>query len=311
MNDTLTKYEQSQMTTESVHTEMVQNKNETISSVLAAQAKAEVEARFIVAMNNPRNPDVVRLKMLKEVERPGFADVAWYDLEKQYKGSGFSIRFAEAAMRSMQNIDPRSTIIFDDDEKMIIKVEVVDLESNVSISNMILIRKEIERQKLKHGEEALSQRLNSYGKPVYRRRATSEEMLPLVNSAVSKAFRTAILRLLPGDVQDECKRRILEIRENNDAKDPDAVRRQVCDAFSQIGIGPEVLAEYLGHAIASASPSEMEALREIYRNVKAGELNFYEELESVVSDREEKKSRKSTIEKVTEKVKGNENDRKK
>lgn len=306
MNDTLARYNESQISpVETVHTgmEMVQA-NETISSVLAAQAKAEVEARLIVAMNNPRNHEVVRSKMLKEVERPGFADVAWYDLEKQYKGSGFSVRFAEAAMRNMRNLDPRSTIVWDDDEKMIVKVEVVDLESNIGISNMILIRKEVERKKLNPGEIAISQRKNSYGQITYLRRATSDEMLPRINSQISKAFRNAIMRLLPGDIQDECKRRILEIREKNDAKDPDAVKRQVCDAFAGIGVGADLLESYLGHKLDSSSPVELEELRTMYRNIKAGEVKFHEELELREIDREEKRNKKSKLEQVAEKVKG-------
>lgn len=307
MNDnhnTLAMYNESQIETVGKKTELAK-KEETISSVLAAQAKAEVEARLIVAMKNPRNHAVVRDKMKKECERPGFADIAWYDLERQYKGSGFSVRFAEAAMRNMGNLDPRSTIVYDDDEKIILKVEVVDLETNINISNMILIRKEVERSFLKAGEVAISQRSNSNGKTTFLRRATSAEMMPLINSQVSKAYRTAILRLLPGDIQDDCKRRILQVRAKGDATDPDAVKRQVCDGFSSIGIGPDLLVKYLGHNIDSATPPELEELRLLFKNVRSGEVSFHEELELREIDREEKRNKKSKLEEIEEKVKTN------
>ena len=50
--------------------------NETASAVLAAQARAVIEARYLIAINRPRDLDVVREKLLKECRRPGFAEVA-------------------------------------------------------------------------------------------------------------------------------------------------------------------------------------------------------------------------------------------
>ena len=47
---------------------------ETMSSVLAAQAEAEVKARYIVAMQRPRNIERVRQMLKNECERAGFAD---------------------------------------------------------------------------------------------------------------------------------------------------------------------------------------------------------------------------------------------
>lgn len=304
MNDTLSKYNESQLATvENVHTEMAMvQKAETISSVLAAQAKAEVEARFIVAMNRPRDHELIRARLKKEIERPGFADAAWYSVPN--RGEGFSIKFAEAALRNLCNIDPRSRIIYDDEDKMIIVAEVIDLETNVCISNTIIVEKLVERQFLKKGEVAISQRLNSSGKTVFLRRATKDEILPMMNSQISKSYRNSILRLLPGDIQDDCKRRILEIRRNNDAKDPDALKRQVCDSFDSIGIGPDMLKRFLGHSIDSSSPAELEELRNLYRNVKAGEVNFHEELEFRETEREEKRTKKTKLEEVAEKVNG-------
>src|SRR5581483_11459353 len=43
---------------------------ETAAQVLAEQAKAAVQARYIMAMKNPRDWDVVRQRLLKECERP-------------------------------------------------------------------------------------------------------------------------------------------------------------------------------------------------------------------------------------------------
>ena len=51
---------------------------DTAATAVAAQAKALVEARYIMALRRPRDMDVVREKMLKECMRPSFAAVARY-----------------------------------------------------------------------------------------------------------------------------------------------------------------------------------------------------------------------------------------
>ena len=67
---------------------------ETAGTVLAAQAKAQIEARYIMAERHPRDLDIVRAKLIKECKRPGFAAVARY-LKPIGRGvEGPSIRFA-------------------------------------------------------------------------------------------------------------------------------------------------------------------------------------------------------------------------
>src|SRR5258708_6569465 len=77
---------------------------ETASTVLAAQAKAQIEARYVMAERHPRDLDVVRQRMLKECRRPVFAGVARYRKPIGKGVEGPSIRFAEAAIRLMGNI---------------------------------------------------------------------------------------------------------------------------------------------------------------------------------------------------------------
>ena len=105
---------------------------ETAASAMAAQAEALVKARMTVALARPRDIDGVRLKMLKECDRVGFADEAIY--LKPMGGDnkaleGLSIRFAEAAIQLMGNIDVLCPVVYDDDEKRIIQVTVLDLET--------------------------------------------------------------------------------------------------------------------------------------------------------------------------------------
>jgi hypothetical protein len=56
--------------------------HETAASAVATQARAMVEARFTIALARPRDVSQFRARLLKDCERPGFADVAIYQLPR-------------------------------------------------------------------------------------------------------------------------------------------------------------------------------------------------------------------------------------
>ena len=69
---------------------------EVSTTAAAAQAQALVQARFIMAIRNPRDLMQVRQRMLADAKRPGFAKVAIYSVPRGGKQiTGASIRFAE------------------------------------------------------------------------------------------------------------------------------------------------------------------------------------------------------------------------
>lgn len=201
----------------------------------------------------------------------------------------------------MGNVDLRSTVVYDDEDKRVVKIDVVDLESNSSTTDTKVIMKRIERTFLRKGEEAIRTRINSSGKTTYLRRATDDEIAPVQASIVSKAFRNGILRLVPGDIQDECKARILQLRQGATPADPTARKRRIIDTFDSIGISIGNLDDYLGHGIDSCSPSEFEELHSLYLNIKSGELKFHEVLEEVKAERDNTPKKKSKLEEMTEK----------
>ena len=256
---------------------------ETASTAVAAQAKAAIEARYVMALQRPRDWDAVRLRVLKDCSRPSFAETAWYRRPVGKKknertgkwedsfAEGFSIRFAEAAMRAMGNLYPEVMTIFDDQRKRIVRVVVTDLEDNLSYSVDVMVEKTVERSNVKEGQTVLSQRVNSYGKPVFLVEANEGELTVKLDALVSKAMRKCGLRLLPGDIQDEAKAKIFEVRNNEAARDPDAARRKLIEAFNWYGVTPDMLAVYVGHPVATLSPAEIVELQGVYLAVKEGE----------------------------------------
>lgn len=264
-----------QQTSEGFGTNTMVRANETATAAVAAQARAQIEARYIVAMRNPRDMDNVRARLLKECSRPGFADVARYSKPVgRDKIEGPSIRFAEAALRCMGNVVPESMVIWDDDEKRVIRVSVTDIESNLTYSTDVVVAKTVERQKLAEGQQAISSRHNSYGKLVYTVRANEDDLLNKQNAQVSKALRTQAIRLLPGDILAECMDRVMEVQKNRDAQDPDTARKKLLDAFQRINVMPSQLAEYLGHDTAQVVPAELAELRAIFSAISEGETTW-------------------------------------
>lgn len=267
---------------------------DTASTAVAAQAKALVEARYIMAIRRPRDMDVVRERMLKECCRPSFAAVARYvkpvGQDRAKWPSGPSIRFAEAAVRNMGNVTVETMTVYDDREKRIVRVMVTDLEANVPYSQDITIAKTIERRKKKDGDVVISTRTNTYGDTVYILEATDDDIINKQQALISKAIRTQGLRLIPGDIIDECMDQVLVTQRNTDAEDPDAAKRKLFDAFGALGVRAEQLKEYLGHDAATLAPKELADLRALYAAIRDGEATWREVMDAKTGAAEAKAS---------------------
>jgi hypothetical protein len=251
---------------------------ETSSSAVAAQARAAIESRYIMALQRPRDMDSVRVRLLKECRRPSFAEVARYRKPVGKGIEGLSIRFVEAAFRALGNILPESVVIYEDDSKRIARVQVTDLEINLTYTRDIVVDKTIERRSIKDGQTALGRRINSSGEPVYIVAATDDELANKQAALESKAIRALGLRLVPGDLQDECEAAIIATKAASVKADPDAERRKLVDGFAQLGIDPRHLVEYLGHALDITTPAELLELRDVWVALRDGEATWPETL---------------------------------
>jgi len=248
---------------------------ETASASAAALAKASVEARYIMAMRQPRDLNAVRLRILDSCRRSGFAETARYS--KPIAGSkivGPSIRFAEEVARCMGNIQVETAIVHEDARQRILRVTVTDLEANLTYPTDILVEKQVERSRVREGQSVIGQRMNSYGKPVFIVEATEDELLVKAAALTSKAVRTAVLRLLPGDILDDAMAQVEQTLKKQDEQDPAAARKKLCDAFYSVGVQPADLVEFLGHPLEQSTPAEMGELRLIFSALREGEITW-------------------------------------
>jgi hypothetical protein len=282
MNDTI--QNGAMIATSGFELQSIQTTGSTVESIMAAREKALVEARLIVAMKQPRNWDDIRIRLLRAIERPGFAGddekkinpgCAWYKLPfGDSPAQGFSIRMAEECLREMGHIDARAQIIWEDDKIQRVQVTVFDYQSNTSIPTEITIEKTKERKYLKNGEIALSTRITSTGEVNYILPADERDMLQKQNAAISKAIRNGVMRLVPGDIQAELSDRILQIRHGSAATDPDGARKKIIDSFASLNVTPSELEEYLGHEIGLSTPAEIVHLRDLFSGIKEGKTTW-------------------------------------
>ncbi len=255
--------------------------NETATASAAAQSKAMVEARYLVALHRPRNMDEVRTRILSACKRPAFAATARYS-KPIGKSSvvGPSIRFAEEAGRCLGNVLVETPTVYDDDKKRIVSVLVTDLESNLSYRADVTVVKTVERRQLKQNQVALGQRVNSYGDLVFLVEATEDDIATKSAALISKQLRTGMLRLLPSDILEEAMALVVKTQKDEDAKDPDAARKALVDAFFSVGVSPKQIADYLGHPLEQVTPIELSTLRTFFTAIREGAASWADVMET-------------------------------
>ena len=264
--------------------------SENSAIAMAALQKATVEARYKMALARPRDIDMVRQAMLKDAQRPSFANVAIYHKPVGKGIEGPSIRFVESAIRNMTNILTETATISEDDERRVVRVAVSDLETNTYFSQDVTVTKTVERNKLPQGEKPIRIRTNSKGQPVFILHGTDDDILNKQNALISKAVRTLGLRLIPGDLVDEALWYVRQTMQKQDAQNPDAANNRLIDAFAQIGVAVEQLKDYVGHELSTLAPNELQTLRAIYSAIKDGETSWKAVMDSEAEKKAEKEA---------------------
>lgn len=259
---------------------------ETASAALIAKAQAEVNALYVMALQRPRDFDVVRKKILDECRRPLFAERAIYSLPrgdkpgritgKPNRVEGLTVRFAETAIRLATNIRQQTQTTYDDEFKRIVNVSATDLEANVPYSRDIIVEKTVERRKLRDGQVALGKRLNSAGEEVFIVGCTDDELLQKEGALVSRVFRTLALRLIPADIIEEAEQVLASTKKDTRATDPTAARKRLLDSFAALGVPVDQLKAYVGHDCEHLNDDEREDLWALYSAIKEGEISWAE-----------------------------------
>lgn len=265
-----------QTVTQSYSSQAVSVRDESAVEAAAAEARALIEARFVMAMRRPRDIESFRAALLKEAARPTLAAVAIYrkpvgkrDGKMQF-AEGLSVHFIRTAKSLFRNLHVDNAVTFENSQFRKIRVTVLDAEAGCTESTELVIEKAVERR-YADGREILGERENSNGDKVYIVKSTEDELLVKQRAMIAKAERTMTEHLLPRDIMDEARAHIEAVQKKADSTDPDKAKRTIIDAFAQIDISPTDLAAYIGHTLDRISPAELTELRGVYSTVKNGE----------------------------------------
>lgn len=239
----------------------------------AVATRAEIEARYQLALLRPRDMVAARTKLLALCENPDFAAEALYRKPVGKRDVvGLSIRFVEAALQCLTNVFINSTIIAEDEEARIIRITATDLESNLTHATDVTIAKTVERSRIDAGRRVIGERINSRGRRTFLIAATEDEILLKANNLTSKAIRNAGLRLIPASILAEAERLVAKGAKTAAAR-PDAVVR-MADAFAALGVGRQQLEGYLERPLDKATPDQIADLRQVYQAIVDGEMTW-------------------------------------
>ncbi|HEY1897566.1 MAG TPA: hypothetical protein VGG62_14900 [Terracidiphilus sp.] len=262
--------------------------SDTSPAAAAAAAKAEVEAAFVLAWRKPRDIDLFRERVLKDCRRPLFAETALYHRpvgREKDPATGewrdafavnFSVRFIESALQHWMHVNVSARITYEDRQRALMTVKVLDLERNVAYSTDAMMDKVVERREIKKGRVAIGVRENSYGDTVYLVEATKDEFRNVLGAERSKLIRDNGQRLLPRDILEEARMVIDATVSSETAKDPDGAKKKVLDKFSSLGISAAMLKEYLGpdKPIESLTLEGLNNLGALYNGLKEGSFTW-------------------------------------
>lgn len=284
---------------------------ETAVAAAAAQAKAEVEAAYIVAMQRPRDMMAVRAFLLADCQRTGFAEAAVYRLPRKKWDpvartettetiTGPSVRFAEAALRALKNVRVSSVILFENESQRVCRVTVVDLEANTPLSADFVVAKTVERKKLLKNQSPIETRTGSDGSTVYIVAASESDVTMKQNAAASRVRRNLIVQLLPADILEEALDAIEATAAGEQRKDPAAFVKKLVDGFARLGVSVQDLAKYLGCNVDKASPEALAELRALGVAISQGETTWEDAVAAKAgSEPEDPRIREAIIRAVT------------
>ena len=241
-----------------------------------AQAIAEVHALMSFAVMHPRNLEQMRQNLLVECRNPSFAERAIYELPFGGKPvRGPTIRFAEGAMRHLENVEITTTLVSTapatprNPGSETWRATMTDYQTRKRWSDEVTVERSVERHNAA-GRHVYGVRTNSQGETVSVVEPTDAEFLAKKNSAKSKACRNLILRWIGPDLQDECARVVRETCERDAADNLETRRREMIDAFAEIGVSVKELERYTKQPLSSLSPKQVVDLRMIYVGIRDG-----------------------------------------
>jgi hypothetical protein len=245
----------------------------------AAEKQFEIQSAIVIAKKFPRNEDAAFEKLMKAAKRISFAEDAAYSFPRGNTNvEGPSVNLAREAARVWGNVRFGLDIIRDDEESRQIRAWAWDMETNVRVSAEDDFKKLVQRRQ-KGGGGTL------WVKPDER------DLRELTNRRGAILVRNCLLQIVPKDLIEDAMLRCKETIHEGAKQDPEAARKRLILAFSELNISPEMLESVLGHKLAECSPAEIAGLRNVYKSIADGNSTWQE----YANPQEKKSTEKGTL----------------
>ena len=214
---------------------------------------AEVQASMVIAKNFPRSSTDAYVRILEECKRVKLAETAVYAYPRGGKTvTGPSIRLAEVLARNWGNIDSGFKVVSATKKASEVIAFAWDKETNTRFSIGFTVK---HWRDTKAGGYQLTDERDIY---------------ELVANMSSRRMRACILRLIPGDIQDEAIDACNQTLNGAFGDSSEVVARKLVAAFKDLGVTQSIIEKRIGHNIESISNAEIVSLRQIYTSIKEG-----------------------------------------
>lgn len=227
-----------------------------------AREESEVKAAIVLARANQRDEMTAYTAIINACKRPSFAASAMYSFPRG--GSqivGPSVDLAREMARLWGNVRYGARVVTEDEATVHIKGYAFDLETNAYVEAEDKFKKLIQRKDKRTGETKWTQ-------------PDERDLRELVNRRAAFLVRNCILQLMPPDFVEDAMdqaNRTKHADANGQLKEDRAgtVKKMVM-AFDEVRVSPEMLTEYLGHAIDDVTDRELADLKAIFKSLRDG-----------------------------------------
>ena len=216
------------------------------------RAIAEIQASAIMAMHNPRNPQVAVDRILTECQRPSLAEVAIYSFPRGGQNvTGPSIRLAEVIKRHWQHIRSGWRCLERSKGRSLIEAYAYDVQNNVGENRTFEVR---HVRDTKQGPKPLTDERDIY---------------ELEANQAARRVRACILALIDGDVIEAALDQCTKTLEAKADTSPEGLKRML-EAFKPFKVNQKMIEARLGRNLASITPAQMVSLKNILNGMKDG-----------------------------------------
>jgi hypothetical protein len=219
-------------------------------SIEQERAIAEARGQIQLAKMFPRSMADATADLVEACKSPEFASKAFYTVPN--RGSGPSIRFAEEVARVYGNFEYGHRELSRSNGKSEIEVFAWDKEKNNLSKRQITV---MHIRDTKQGSYPLKDQADIDGR---------------IANVASKQMRGRILALLPKALVElgvqECQKTLA----GKNAESIKARVQKMISAFSNFGVTPENISEYLGHSVDNCTADDITNLQGVFNALREG-----------------------------------------